>query len=867
MQLVIYKGGGRYGVANKNHKYIARYRDKDGEWTYVYPDDLLTTKIARHDKWLFRIVLPDGSKLVIHPDAHEVDENGQLKGGQATLRKVVNRALFGEYGFYPEGHPKAGEFWQRQGLLQSYRVKTHKKTGDRTKQPVVETVSSGRGFVGFEYRDSSVEAAFKNAYGKGLPEKIQRHQVESRAFHPETGEATVTLPEKPDLDAPEPEGKPDQPTKHGELIVNVKPITEETEEVITEPLTSEENPLDIAAAYLDLFFRMPRPGKAKTEAGVARGRAKRREHIDAEKVVGKRVIKPLPAWMVAKYKDEYELQHELSRDGRPLTTLITAGLWNYKHHDRRHQEQLTKEWDRTVTRHAMNALTPVKHLPKYKEWLREMKQRGFSALYEAADDYKANTKPTGPDARFETFANSKIMSAIYRSTKAAYGIDAEDPDSVADQGPSVVITPEEHMVLREYGPVARKIIDDALATLPDYIRETFRSRLWFDDPHTGPDESEESQYYRRRLEHDAEKRGAARTKWGRPWTRNDDVKSSVPSIADKLGNVEVELRAGEVKKLKQLDSSHQRYYLQKWYEHARQHLLSKLQTPGGEDNTDGELVKRWLAVETKLAHANRQHLTETPGRIDPAESYAKLPRIEMPIYHESKVTHLRPENLSERPDVKFFTSNVDLATKLGIMHHDLTTVPGLRHGGKAASQKRSLDRAERYHKQLQELSKYDESKLNSMHGVARAALAHAEQVGHWKQDGSWHESDGITALHNAAVEVQKARDTHDKKRMDEAIAKFSKLNDKLKRSQAYDTLRQPYVDAVTSGVHRITHDDLAEARITAHGVHDQQSAMAHLFDFEHARRSTKKSLNRFTVEDALNAYDFAMARLYVALAA
>ena len=397
----------------------ARYDEKPSEAKRPY-------------KYVAIIVLSDGSKAYIKPNDKELDDEGQLKGGQTAVRDIVNRELFGEYGFKEDG-----TFWKKKGLLFDYKTRTAANG-----KVVVDAVQLHDGYQSIEFRDSSVS----RAYGKGLPAKITKYLVAPSNIDPRTGE-TEGLPRKPD-EAPI-EGTSDVPVDEMGMH-NVPKRLPQTHVAIGEALKNEEDPIAIASAYLSVFLEARKPSQAKTPEGRAKARAERKGHYD--EIVGKRSIQALPSWAINKFDSAAELQHELGRantidwteaskegiqqkhseGGHPLTTLITLGLWDPQNKNKRFREQLLKEWTpflRQQARRYANVYSGTDAFRKFGEgvdknaWLRDRERdlynHGVAVLLHEADTYVSNDEPDGPYSRFDKKAKNAIKQDLKRMSREA----------------------------------------------------------------------------------------------------------------------------------------------------------------------------------------------------------------------------------------------------------------------------------------------------------------------------------------------------------------------------------------------------------------------------------------------------------------
>lgn len=905
LTLVIHKGG---QWSPEKRKYLSRYKDKKGKWQYVYPQEADDHDGRKGGIYVAKILLPNGTWKYIRPHAHELNDKGELIGGRNAVREIVNRGIFGEWDFYPEDHKKAHQFWQHKGIMFEYRVRTTRtkdgvpiKVGDRG-EVYVERVQRYPGFIDIEFRDKSVA----RAYDKELPQKIENLRLPPGAY-----EGTPRIP--PKENRPAPEGTSDKPVgrekpmefdaagepviEHLDSIRAVPPMDKQTQVAIGEKLTEKEDPVEIAEKYLEVFLNAMNPSRAVTPAGQKKARDKRKSQFDL--IVGKRRIKPLPLWAINKFDSREELQRELSRsEGKPLTTLITLGLWNkeIKEGKNRNREQLVREWHGELRYHARRAADSYKLTKEYvtndsegsrynwiKERERDLYQGAVEELIRQANNYVSNDESHGTRSRFDKMARNAIMNHVYRTAEmqaremGATGIVPEELADIegAKQGPHYVISPQEHYELKHYGPIARKVLSEAISDMPAEHQAVWNSALWFDDPHTGTDESEEYQFNLARLRQ-AKKRGGAATKWQRPWVSevfgtDKENPGAVPSVADKLGHIEVTQRSGEVKKLKELSPELQRYYLKSWFEATRQHVKQKLQTPSGQLTPEGALVERWLRLEAKLAHVNRRTIVER----------TEHPVIEMPLMpHVAGKVHA--DEISKRPDVKFFRtpgSNQELGHRLGILrqemtdagpvYHDRFEIHGSKHMSRTA---RQLQDADKHYKLVTAAAKIKDLKPALRDQKKR--LEAAKRLGYWGTDrqgnAEWQEpyvqlkgerkyTHGVSALHQAAVDVQRAVKAKDEDAFKEANKEFVRV------AQHVHKIMPAMVDEYSRALMNpelLTNEDLSPWKARAHALYRDQTNRMHVLEYEVERRNARKTLTGNDLMKAFGIYERELDKLF-----
>lgn len=782
---------------------------------------------ARYDKrptgrpahYLAEVTLSDGSKRFIEPRPAELDANGQVIGGRAAVREIVNRELFGEYGFKTDG-----TFWQNKGILMEYRATTNAKG-----KVVVEDVPRHAGYSAIDFRDPSVA----RAYDKGLPAKITKFAVDAKEPTPLPSKEKVELPEG---------GTADKPGIHEIGIHTVPPHHPDTLVAIGEPLKDKEDPLALATAYLDAYLNARKPSQAKTEAGQERARAERKGQFDG--VVGSREIKPLPDWAVNKYSTPEELQIALSRgeDGKPLTTLITLGLWNKENKSKRVREQLVSEWTPFIRRWARRFASVFANTDSYRKfdkidgggekaqrnWLYDRERDLFNdaviVLLDEANAYKSNDETVGPYSRFDKKAENAIKNHLEKKSKEAaieqHGATALDDmaENMAYASPKM-ISPREHFELRHYEPMAHKIIAEALKGLDKDARKVFMSRLWLDDSED-PDQSDERVHAEAR-ERQRMKRGESKAHWGRPMTGDG-------SVAAKLADLNITTGFGKTKRLGDMEQSLQHYHLKNMYDEAVRHLESKFRTPSGGLTPNGALVEKWLRLEAKVAQMNRREISER----------TKVPTttdVKMPVVDERR---MQPLATQEHPAVSFFRTNRELANKLGVAN-DLD-VPQTLANVKAPLQiKPKTDKLSAYHQLHQNVLS-----MNDHQALRSAVIQHVDEskaAGHWvNSDNSipqWHENRGVVALHNAAVRLHQSRGEDA-----QALTEYAQATETLGK-------RHPMVAEYTQGLRTLgaapTNSDLARWKSSSHTTYRDNVNRLHVIDAAIASKTSKSTISDF----------------------
>jgi hypothetical protein len=805
--------GGHPWIDDKGH---ARYDERPtGERTH---------------KYLAYLHLSDGTKKYIVPSDDELDASGQVIGGQPKIREIVNRELFGEYGF-----KQNGTFWQKKGILVEYKTRV---TGRGKIE--VDAIERHAGYTAFEFRDSSVA----RAYGGGLPKKITQYQVDAMPRDPVPSKDKIELPDAHDVPPIEELG-----------IHTVPPRLPQTLVAVGEPLKDTEDPVAIATAYLGETFHAMKPSQAKTEAGQQRARDAREGQYDH--VVGHRKIEALPLWAIAKFDSPEQLQQELSRGegGRPLTTLITLGLWDKNIKQARVREQLLREWAPFLRRWVRRFASVYASTDSYRkfdkieggssptaqrDWLydreRDLYNEGVAVLLDEANRYMSNDEPKGSDSRFDLKAGNAIKNHLERKAKndalEFHGASIDDLSEEDAYHAPKTISPREHFELKHYEPRAMEILSEALLGLPIHKQEAFRSRLWIDDHHQSPDVSQERRFALAR-ERQQQKRGESRVHWGRPLTRTKE--GGVDSVADKLADTEVLLRNKRKKvRLGDLTPQHQRYYLEQWFNDAKAHVEEQLRTPSGRLSGDGVVVEKWLRLEEKLARVNYKELA------------SRVQTIKMPLLNQSRLEHVRAE---EHPAIAFFKepkSNRQLAERLGIAD-DLDVPANLKHVSLPRQYETKLKRVAAYHRRLQDNLAYV-GDLAPLHAQAHAVAERHRNMGSWyrTEHGTteWHEEGGVTTLHDAAVKL------HETKGNDAgAVTAFKDAANALGTDHP---MVQDYVARLKLGAEKPTSNDLATWKTRSHSMYREHANRVHLIEFAQEHRETKKSL--VDLRKALSAY-------------
>lgn len=806
----------------------------------------------RPHKYLAIITLSDGSQRRIEPNDDELDANGQVIGGQAKVREIINRELFGEYGFKTNG-----TFWQKRGILVEYKTRVTARG-----KIEVDAIERHKGYTAFDFRDASVARAYggDEATAK-LPKKITQYLVEAQP----RGE----LPSKEKVELPE-GTTPDQPPIEELGIHTVPPRKPQTEVALIDKLTSKEDPIAIASAYLAATFEARKPSQAKTPEGQAKARAERAGQFAG--IEGHRKIDRLPIWARAKFDSAEHLQTELSREGRPLTTLITLGAWDPDNKNPRIREQLVKEWSPFIRRWARKFATVYQSTDSYRsfdklsegvgekgqrDWLRDRERdlynEAVAVLLDEANKYMANDEPKGSYSRFDLKAQNAIKNHLEKHSKRAavesFGAThLEDLTEEDAYHAPKMISPRDQFELRHYESQAVPILADIVADLKPHVRAVFESRLWIDDYLAHPDQSEEHAFNEAR-EARRQKHGESNLHWGRPWIRTKE--GGVTSVSDKLADVEVRLQGGKVSRLGDLKPQHQMYYLEKWFADAMAHVESHLQTKRGHLSPDGQVVEKWLRLEEKLARVNHKEIT---GRVEHkvVQMPIKLDKEGRPVEKPPLVEHIRHH---EHPALTFFKqpgSNRQLAERLGIVN-DLDMPVGLRHMNLPKQHEDKLKRIASYHHHLQQNLAHV-GDLTALHKEQFAHVERARDQGSWytTPNGSmeWHENNGVVALHEAAVKLHKTKG-EDK----EALAAYTSAANAL---GAEHPMVQDYTRRLaTLGVDAPTQADLAQHKARSHSAYREQANRLHIIEFAQEQRNAKKSLAdlRDAFAKCLSAYD------------
>lgn len=773
-------------------------------------------------KYLAKVTMSDGTVKYIYPDESEVDEHGQVIGGQAKIREIINREFFGEHGFNSNG-----EFWQKPGLMFKYQQRTAKNS-----KVVVDEIARHEGFTAFEFADSSVS----RAYGDGLPKKFSKYQIEAKPHDP--------VPERFPIDHDAEREPSDVPPPDERGIINAPRHLPETAVALGEPLTAEEDPIELASAFLERFLR----GK------------KQRGPVD--EVVGTRKVRDIedvPAWILNKFDSPEELQHLLGRanalkwnvtskvknhmntevkraeGGKPMTTLITFGLWNSDPSAKRHRNYLEQEWRGFVRKWAKHyagvfqgATSFQSHGDSYiRDRERDLYQIGMLELQRCADNYVPNAEVGTIAARFDKTARNEIKKHMKQWTQQHALENGAEMDDMREEDAyhtPKTISPREHFELRHYEPLAISILDDAMVGLKPHQKAAFWSRFWLDDG-SHPDTSEEKRYNEARERQQA-KMGESKRSWERPYTRT--AEHSVTSVADKLADTIVTMQGGKQARLGDLYPQKQRYYLQQWYEDALNHVREHLKTPKGGLSPNGMVVEKWLRLEAKVAQLNRRDIE---ARVD-------VPTVKMELQPRTSSETRSP---FEHPAVQFFRTNRELAMKLGVANN-LDMPQSLKNVKVPTAERGKLHALTSYHQLHTNLEKLPD--LKPVHEKAAREAAALKNHGHWTTDvkggAVWSEDNGVEALHNAAKRM--IADNSEANR--EA---FSSLANSMGGSN--NPMAVAYIDMLrTSQVP--TDADLATWKTRAHAAHRDAQNKLHVIEFVQESRKMKKA----TVNDLMKAF-------------
>jgi len=740
-------------------------------------------------------------------------------------------------------------FWQKKGILIEYKTRT--TTRGKTE---VDAIQRHQGYTSFEFRDSSVS----RAYGAELPKKITQHYVDPK----DVTSKHEPLPSKEKIELPE-GATSDQPPIEEMSIHTVPKRLPSTLTAIGEKLKDNENPIAIADAYLDATFHARKPSQAKTEAGQTKARAEREGQFN--EVIGHRKIERLPIWAIAKYDSPAQLQQELSRDGgRPLTTLITLGVWDENNKSKRVREQLIAEWSGFLRRWSQRFASVYASTDSYRkfdkleggskaarDWMhdrqRDLFNEGVAVLLDEANKYQANDEPAGPDSRFDLKVTNAIKNHLEKKAKqaavevhgATYSEDLAEEEAFS---PPRMLTPREQFELRHFEPQAIEILNWATSTLKPEQRAAFKSRLWIDDYEKHPDASEERVWNERRAER-MQKHGESNLHWGRPWIRSGDS-GTVQAMSDMLGDIEVKLRGGKgIAKLRTLKPQHQMYYLEKWFNEAQEHVLNQLKTKGGGLSSEGRVVERWLRLEEKLAHVNTKEITDR----------VQHKTVQMPLKPAAPI--VEHNRAHENPSVTFFKqpgTNRELAERLGILG-DLDLPIALKNVNLPKQYEEKLKRVEDYHRRLQSNLKHV-GDLGVLRDEAHAAMERHRNMGSWYHSPSgsmeWHEDNGVVALHEALLKLHKTKGEDQA-----AVTAFTNAANALGKEHP---MVQDYARRLaTLGMDPPTSTDLAAWKARSHSAYREHANRLHLIEFAQEQRNAKKSIRdlRDAFKKCIGAYD------------
>lgn len=824
--------GGKYWL-DKHGK--ARYDEK--------PKDTI-------HKYIAKVTLPDGTEKYIYAKDDELDENDQVIGGQPQIREIINRELFGEYGFKTNG-----TFWQKKGILVEYKTRV---TGKGKIE--VDPIDRHEGYTSFEFRDSSVARAYGGSE-EGLPKKITKYKIDAKPHEAPPAKDKIELEAGTTADQPPIE----------ELGIHTTPKRlPQTLVAVGEKLTDKEDPLALASAYLAATFAVRKPSQAKTEAGQTKARADREGQFDG--IEGFRKVQRLPIWAIAKFDSPAHLQAELSRGegGRPLTTLITLGVWNPDNKSKRFREQLLSEWTPFIRRWARRNASVYASTDSYRkfdkieggtkaqrDWMydreRDLFNEAVTVLLDQANKYLSNDEPKGPDSRFDLTVQNAIKNHLEKKAKiaavehhgATFLEDLSEEDSF--HAPKM-ISPREQFELRHYEPQAVAILSELTSALKPEVRATFLSRLWIDDYHQHPDASEERVWNERRAARQ-DKHGESNLHWGRPWIRSGQS-GTVTAISDQLADISIMMRGGKTQKLGELKPQHQMYYLEKWFNEAMDHVQGHLKTKNGGLTPEGAVVERWLRLEEKLARMNTK---EIEGRIE--HKTIKMP-VKLDRYgREIKPVLVEHNRAYESPAVTFFKqpgSHRQLAERLNIAD-DLDLPLSAKNVNLPKPFVEKLKRVEGYHQRLQ-ANLAHVGDLGPVHAEASKTAERHRNMGSWYRTPNntteWHEDNGVVALHEAAVKLHSSKGDNQ-----QALVAYTSAANNL---GADHPMVQDYTRRLaTLGVEPPTNADLAQWKARSHSLYREHANRLHIVEFAQEQRNAKKSF--VDLQDAfakcLSAYD------------
>jgi DNA-directed RNA polymerase specialized sigma24 family protein len=795
--------GRAVGSQNATRNYIMRVQlpgvDDKGKprYRYVYPDD------ADHEGF-------------------DPEKGFKLKPGR-TIAQVVNEKLFGHYGV----DQRTGKPYKQSGLFYDYATKVgsagkRKKWGD----PVGEDQEGKHRFYKFKKLPGHVGID----YGPGVKEAGYRAPQKLREL--ELGPEEAKRAAKKLLGAGIREGNaplteeefagtslvltPDKAPVGTRSVLNTTELGEsaKTYQAVHEPLPADIDPLKYVQAALEGDKLAPTKG----------------------------VVKQWKPWMLEKFGGEEGLVAKLQQE--PATTLMTLGRLDPK--SSKTLSAIEKEWSPKIRGLVIKIMKHFgmgeAHDPVSRQYRKDAFQEFVSEasiyMLELPREYKATKDPEDHFSKWmygalknkikvavkEKMLNDKLTTDL---TEADLTDNEDNPlvlEGLRAAGNQSPLSPEEGAELQRTTGVAQATIHRVINELPETYRRVLLSRLWLDKPASS--ERELSLIEQRK------ERGQASTeKWQRNLTGRDSVLGQYKTWTDPS--------TGKKVKLKDLSQYRAGAVLGKWDAEAKDALLRKLSVPiteahvefpigavkgkpvrvpntegeiqarlqqardeGRDDKTaalildqalggevrvptpEGQMVQRWLELETRLARTNKRVWTDRYKPLVLEEQLHALTQpkpiqrdvVLAPKPARSKdglvISAPKPVSQGGSAALRFFTSseNQRFASALGIRQSALDpsgtggvyssrNVSGLGTGAQTHA-----DLAERHYKRVLAVQKHTPKELSSQLASAKTDIEHLKQAGVSFKEGSGitHAPSGdlpkyleaVKSLHHAAAVIK-----------------------------------------------------------------------------------------------------------------
>ena len=798
------------GSQNATRNYIMRVQlpgvDSKGKprYRYVYPED------ADHEGF-------------------DPKTGFKLKPGR-TIAQVVNEKLFGHYGV----DPRTGKPYKQSGIFYDYATKTG-AAGQRKKwgEPIGEDQEGKHrfykfkklpGHVGIDYgpgvKESGYRAPQKLRDLELGPEEAKRAARKMPGAGIQEGQAPLTQEE---FEGAALVMTPDKAPVGTKSVLNteVLGVSAQTHEAVNEPLLTGIDPLAYVQAAL----------------------------LGDKLAPVKGIVKRWKPWMLDKFGGEDGLVAKLQQE--PATTLMTVGRLDPK--DPKALAAIEKEWSpklrglvvKVMKHFGMGeANDPVSRAYR-RDAFQEFVSEANIHMLELPREYTATKDPEDHFSKWMYGAlKNKIKVAVKKrmkqdnlaeksDTTEGDFVDHEDNPMVLEglrsAGNQSPLSPEEGAELERTTGAAQATLHRVLGELPETHRRVLLSRLWLDKPESTQREQEIIEGRQEKWEKQPEK-------WERNLTGRDSVLSQYKTWTDPA--------TGKKIKLADMSQQHATRLLRQWEKDSKATLLRKLTVPlteahvefpkgavkgkavrlantegevqarlqeardtgrddktaalildqalGGEERVptpEGQMVQRWLELETRLAATNKRLWTERYKPLVLEESFHATVQPK-PIQREvmippkaakSKdglvISAPKPVSQGGSEALRFFTSNENqrFAAALGIRQNALDpsgtggvytsrNISGLGTGAQTHA-----DMAERHYKRMLQVQKLTPKELTAQRTSAFADIEHLKQAGVSFKEGSGitHSPSGdlpkyldaVKSLHHAAAVLKQKAQT------------------------------------------------------------------------------------------------------------